>query len=94
MSKSFGTRYKETYETIRAALEVEASRRAKRTFEAWILAERECVLREVNHHRHLQGHTPVKIAEIERAERLALGHSDYIAKYAHAAADLVFKEGV
>jgi hypothetical protein len=86
--------YKHVFETIRATLNAETERRAKRTVEAWILAERDCVLREVNRQRGLLAHDPIGIADVERAERLAVGHSDYIAKYAHAAADLVLrKEG-
>lgn len=92
MPKTFGTLYQETYEAIHAVLHAETKRRDERTLDEWILAERECVLREVNHHRRAQGHAAVKIGLIERAERLALGHSDYIAKFAHAAADLVFRK--
>jgi len=86
--------YKPLYEAIRATLDAETRYRGKRTVEAWILAERECVLREVNQQRELRAYDPVTLADIERAERLALGHIDYISKYAHAAADLVLcKEG-
>lgn len=85
---------KHVFETIRAALNAETERRAKRTVEAWILAERDCVLGEVNRQRRLLAYDPINIADVERAERMAVGHSDYIAKYAHAAADLVLrKEG-
>ena len=83
--------YKAVYETIRATLNAETTRREKRTVEAWILAERDCVLREVNRQRALRAYDPVGIADIERAEHMAVGHSDYISKYAHAAADLVLK---
>ena len=86
--------YKSVYETIRAALNAETARREKRPVEAWILAERECVLREVNRQRALRAYDPVSLADVERAERMAVGHSDYISKYAHAAPDLVLcKEG-
>lgn len=81
--------YKPIYEAIRAKLVAETERRAGRTVEAWILAERECVMREVNRQRRLLAYDPVVIAVVERAERLAVGHSDYVSKYAHAAADLV-----
>jgi hypothetical protein len=86
--------YKALYETIRAALDAETRHRDTRAVEAWILAERECVLREVNRQRVLRTYDPITVADVERAEHLALGHSDYISKYAHAAADLVLrKEG-
>lgn len=86
--------YKNVYEAIRATLNAETMRREKRAVEAWIRAERECVLHEVNRHRALRAYDPVSVADVERAERLAIGHSDYISKFAHAAADLVLcKEG-
>ena len=86
--------YKPLYETIRVTLAAETRRRGKRTVETWILAERECVMHEVNRQRALRAYDPVTIADVERAERMAVGHSDYVSKYAHAAADLVFrKEG-
>jgi len=82
--------YKSVYEAIRAKLVAETAHRKKRQLEAWILAERECVQREVNRQRALLAYDPVGLATVERAERTALGHVDYISKYAHAAADLVF----
>jgi hypothetical protein len=84
--------YKEVYETILAKLNAETLLRKKRTVNAWILEERACVQREVNRLRAQREHPPVSIEDVERAERLALGHSDYVRKYAHAAADLVFTE--
>ena len=86
--------YKSVYDTIRATLNAETARREKRSVEVWILAERECMLREVNRQRALRAYDPVSLGDVERAERLVVGHSDYISKYAHAAADLVLcKEG-
>ena len=84
--------YKPVYAAIWAKLNAETACREKRAVEAWILAERECVMCEVNHQRALRGCDPVGIADVERAERMAVGHSDYVAKYAHAAADLVFRK--
>jgi hypothetical protein len=84
--------YKPVYEAIRAKLVAETERRGKRPVEEWILSERECVMREVNHQRRLLAFDPVGIATVERAERTACGHSDYVSKYAHAAADLVFRK--
>jgi hypothetical protein len=75
-------------------LEAETGQREGRTVEAWILAERECVQREVNHQRALLAYAPVGIAAVECAERLAVGHSDYVSKYAHTATDLVFRKEV
>jgi hypothetical protein len=84
--------YKTIYEEIRAQLVAETERRPGRALEEWILAERKCVMREVNRQRKLLGYELVGIAAVERAERTACGHSDYVSKYAHAAADLVLRE--
>jgi len=84
--------YELIYEAIRAKLVAETKHRKKRALEAWILAERECVMREINHHRGLLAYEPVDLAVVKRAERLAVGHSDYVSKYAHAAADLVCRK--
>lgn len=86
--------YKPVYEAIRAKLVAETERRGKRPVEEWILSERECVMREVNHQRLLLllAYEPIAITAVERAERTACGHSDYVSKYAHAAADLVFRK--
>jgi len=84
--------YKPVYEAIRARLTAETELRKGRSVEAWISAERESVLREVNRLRGQLAYAPVDMAVIERAERNAVGHSDYISKYAHAAADLVFRK--
>jgi hypothetical protein len=86
------TAYKEVFETILAALNAETLHRGERTIDAWILEERGCVRREVNRLRALLERSPISLADVERAERCALGHSDYVRKYAHAAADLVFIE--
>lgn len=84
--------YMTIYEAIRAKLVAETERRGKRPVEEWILSERECVMRAVNHQRRLLGYDPVEIATVERAERTACGHVDYVSKYAHAAADLVLRK--
>lgn len=84
--------YKEIFETILAKLNAETLLREKRSLDEWILAERECVQREVNRLRSLRAYPPISIGDVERAERLALGHSDYVRKYAHAATSLVLAE--
>jgi hypothetical protein len=90
--KGPGSHYKPVFEAIRAELDAETRHRAGRAVEAWIRAERERVLREVNRQRALLAYDPVGIEAVERVERQAVGHSDYISKYAHAAADLVFRK--
>lgn len=94
LMSSPGPQYKAVYEEILAKLDAETKRRKGRTVEAWILAKRTCVLHEVNRQRALLGHAPVEIGVVERAEHQAVGHSDYVCKYAHVAADLVFREEV
>jgi hypothetical protein len=84
--------YKPVYEAIRSKLAIETEHRSGRSVETWILAERECVMREVNYQRQLLGYAPIETAVVERAERMAIGHVDYVSKYAHAAADLVFRK--
>jgi predicted alpha/beta hydrolase len=84
--------YKTVFEVILAKLDAETRLRAKRSVDDWILKERACVRCEVNRLRALQARAPISMADVERAERLALGHSDYVRKYAHAAADLVLRE--
>jgi hypothetical protein len=84
--------YKQVFETILAKLDAETRLRDGRDLEAWIAAERACVWREVNRLRELRGWSQLSMCAIERAERLAVGHSDYVRKYAHAAADLVLRE--
>lgn len=86
------THYKPVYEAIRAKLNAETEHRPFRTLKEWILAESACVMMEVNYQRRLLAYDPVSVACIERAENLAVGHSDYISKYAHAATDLVFRK--
>lgn len=85
--------YKAVFDAIQTALNAETVLRKGRPVETWILAERMCVLRAVNHQRSLLAHDPVGIADVERAERTAVGHVDYVSKYAHAAANLVFRKG-
>jgi len=89
-----GRCYRPVYEAILAKLEAETEQRPGRTVEAWILAERECVLHEVNRQRTLLAYESIGIAVIERVERMAVGHSDYLSKYAHVATDLVFRREV
>ena len=83
--------YKDVFEAVLAALDRETRLRGGREVAVWIAEERACVQREVNRQRARIGHAAISIDDVERAERLALGHSDYVRKYAHAAADLVFE---
>lgn len=84
--------YKPVYGAIREQLALETEKRAGRHYEEWILAERLSVQREVNRQRALLAYAPVGVEAIEKAESSALGHSDYLSQYAHAAADVVFRK--
>ena len=87
---------KETIEAIKKVLVAEQANRSteNRTIKsegdttlAWIINERQVVLKAVNEHR--QGKAPITEDELVRkAENEALGHFDYTDKYALYAAEL------
>ncbi|ODP35165.1 hypothetical protein A9762_12345 [Pandoraea sp. ISTKB] len=68
------------------ALLREASKRMGRSTEEWISAERDAVLREAIFQAQKLGRPAPSLDDVERAERAALGHSDYIAKWAYGVA--------
>jgi hypothetical protein len=82
--------YQAACEAIFEVLSKETDERHRRTLDEWIARERICVWVEVNKLRDKLGLLPTTLAEVERIERLAIGHSDYVHKYACAAAHLVF----
>jgi hypothetical protein len=86
-----GRLYAQSYAAIRARLCAETDLRKTRTVDEWILAERARVLPEVNRQWMALSFDPVDSAAVERAECMAVWHSDCISQYALAAADLVFK---
>ncbi len=55
----------------------------------WIEHERLSMLEAVNKDRLALGKMSVSVVEIERVERMALGHSDYSLKFALYCAELV-----
>ena len=55
----------------------------------WIPRERAAVHTEVNRIRAQRGKGPVPVEEVMRAEALAVGHSDYMAKFSLWCAELV-----
>lgn len=83
--------HRPVFEAIKTKLVAETELRSSRDTHAWILAERTCVLNEVNRQRYLLGYNRVTIDEIERVERMAVGHVDYIDKFCRYAVDLVFQ---
>jgi hypothetical protein len=56
---------------------------------AWVVYEREQIHKIVNDMRQAQGKERLPIEEIERIERLAVGHVDYASKIALYAMELV-----
>ncbi|NHH78048.1 hypothetical protein [Burkholderia gladioli] len=78
---------REPARSIHDALLREGAKRKSRTVEEWLTAERAAVWKEAIAQAHkLQLRVP-SIADVERAERLAHGHSHYAAKWAHGVAD-------
>ncbi len=73
------------------ALTAEMGKRASRSVEAWIRAERHVVLHIVNDIRAAAGKDLVTENDVLKIERLAQGHIDYAWKYAYGAEELANK---
>lgn len=58
----------------------------------WVVAEREFLRARVNAARADKGKPAVDIARIREAESRALGHSDYVAKFAIGCAELIIAD--
>lgn len=56
---------------------------------AWVQFERAVMHAEVNQARAEHGAAPVSMEAVARAEQLALGHIDYVAKFALHCSELV-----
>jgi len=54
----------------------------------WVFHERTVMTAEVNSKRHQRGLPPITMKDIARLERLAVGHSDYMPKFALYCAEL------
>jgi hypothetical protein len=70
----------------------EQALRPSRLLVEWQLSERALMLYLVNQERGAHSDPPATVAEIERAERLAFGHSDYSSKWALYCAQLASGE--
>lgn len=66
----------------------ESAKRHQYADDGWILAERKAMLDAVNIELGKARLPSVMLADIERVERLAVGHSDYGAKFALYCAEL------
>ncbi|MBU9200162.1 hypothetical protein KTD31_01925 [Burkholderia multivorans] len=75
--------------SIYDALSAEMAHRKGRTADVWLAAERHAVFLAAREQAEkLQLYAP-NIKEIERAEMLATGHSDYAAKWAIGVANIM-----
>jgi len=83
---------REPARSIYDALLREATHRRERSVAEWLAAERGAVHREsILQAQRLGLHVPT-IAEVELAERLATGHSDFAAKWAQGVAQAMSGE--
>lgn len=57
----------------------------------WVAFERDTMFDAVTRERAKLGKGPLPMKEIERVERMAVGHSDYSRKFALYCAELVLK---
>lgn len=80
---------REPARSIYDALQREASKRRGRTVAEWLSAERDAVLREAIFQAQKHGRPCPSLQEIELAERAAVGHSDYAAKWAYGVAEVI-----
>lgn len=82
-----GTSYRNP---LHYALETALVRQAKKRDDDpdWIENERKLMREIVNENREKHGREPVTLADIERVERTAVGHSDYVHKFALYCAEL------
>lgn len=55
---------------------------------AWVTYEREVMHKAVNAERQIHGLPPATLEDVQRAERQAYGHSDYVATFAIGCAEL------
>lgn len=71
------THITQAMEVIQSALAQEAEKRAGRSFEEWSKAELTAVWTAARDYAQQHGLRVPLMAEVESAEKLALGHSDY-----------------
>ena len=71
------------------AFHLEAKKRDGRFEEQWQLAEREAIWRAARDYAQQHGLSVLEMADIERAERYAMGHIDYGAKWAYGIRDIM-----
>lgn len=75
---------------IQNAFDLQSKKRSGLTVDAWLKAERNAVFRAAHDYAMLRGLKLVSMDEVERQEKLAMGHSDYGAKWARGVASCIF----
>lgn len=78
---------------LEVLVKAQEQRHKRREANGWILYEREQMLCAVNYERARLNEPPVPMASLERAERQALGHSDYSSKFALYCSELAYDGG-
>ncbi len=85
-----GSSYRnETHYALETALRQQMLKRSTMPLDAWIAAERKLMFDAVNRLRHTADREPLPIMAVEEMERQALGHSDYVHKFALYCSELV-----
>lgn len=77
------------HQRFQDTLFAEAGRRKGRTCQEWIEAERKAMLDLVNRERTYRGKSLLMGADVERVENMAVGHCDYVSKFALYCTELV-----
>lgn len=80
-------------DAILNALSAQQAKRSQYPDTTWIAAERNVMLVATNEWRALLNKPPVTVAQIERVEQWACGHSDYSEKFALYCAELALDCG-
>lgn len=68
---------------------LEAAQKERGSDLSWIVYERRMMWQAVNRLRHDRGRPALAVEDVERAERMAVGHTDYSRKFALYCAELV-----
>lgn len=76
-------------ETLKAALNAEASQRRGRTFDEWSSAEAQALWTAARDFAQQHGLRVPLLADVVRVERQACGHSDYGSKWALYVTELI-----
>lgn len=91
-------RLKDEFQTVLAGAVLERPARGAEVFAngkrelGWVVFERERMLAAVNKERGRRGLPRLAVGDVERVERLAVGHSDYVSKFALYCAELALGE--